>query len=143
MHRFHGRCHCGNLEVDYRTATAPQDATVRACQCSFCRKHDARALSDPSGAIEITAHDPDRLQRYRFGMRSIEFLLCRDCGVYVAAYMADGGDAVANIMVNVLDDRERFGVKTAPADYDTEDAEAKRLRRRAKWTPATLRLGKT
>ncbi len=39
------------------------------------------ALSDPSGAIEITVHDQDLLERYRFGLGATDFLICRKCGV--------------------------------------------------------------
>ena len=140
MHHLHGRCHCGNLEVDFSTAVAPEDAAVRACQCSFCRKHDARAISDPAGAIEITAHDPDLLERYQFGFKALEFLFCRKCGVYVSAYRQDADDAFANVMVNVLDDRTRFP-QPAPVDLDGETKVDKANRHRARWTPATLKLG--
>ena len=73
MYNFHGSCHCGNLEVDYKTTVAAKDAVVRACQCSFCPKHDARAISDPAGTIEITARDSALLERYRFGIGVIDF----------------------------------------------------------------------
>ena len=88
-HELHGRCHCGNLEVTYTTDIAPADATVRSCTCSFCRKHGARAVSDPAGAITYTARDPDQLHRYRFETGATDFLICRNCGVYVGAYMED------------------------------------------------------
>lgn len=139
MHHFHGSCHCGNLEVDYSTSTAAEAAAVRACQCSFCRKHDARAISDPAGAIEIAAHDPELLERYRFGLGATEFLICRKCGVYVSAYMPDGEEAYANVMVNVLDDREKFPEPNA-VHLDGENEAGKRQRRRDNWTPARLRV---
>lgn len=140
MHHFHGACHCGALEVDYRTDRRAEETTPRACQCSFCRKHDARALSDSAGALTITIHDEALLERYRFGLGSADFLLCRKCGVYIGAYVEDGGDAFANVMVNVLDERARFP-DAAPIDRDGEDAAGKLKRRRAQWTPAALRTG--
>ncbi len=140
MHHFHGSCHCGNLEVDYSATVPPEVAAARACQCSFCRKHDARALSDPSGAIEITVHNEALLERYRFGLAATDFLICRKCGVYVSAYMPDGEVAYANVMVNVLDDREQFR-QPIPVDLGGETETGKRQRRRDKWTPATLRVG--
>ena len=140
MRHFHGSCHCGNLEVDYYTTVAAEDAAVRACQCAFCRKHDARALSDPAGSIEITAHDPEALERYQFGFKAIAFLFCRKCGVYVSAYRQDGENAYANVMVNVLDERIRFP-DPAPAELEGESREDKANRHRSKWTQATLTLG--
>lgn len=140
MHQFHGSCHCGNLEVDYRTTVAAADAAVRACQCSFCRKHDARAISDPGGSITITAHDPSLLERYRFGLAVLDFLFCRKCGVYVSAYTQEGGEAYANVMVNVLEDREQFPQPNA-VHLDGETKDGKWKRHSERWTPATLQVG--
>jgi hypothetical protein len=140
MYQFLGRCHCGNIEVTYRTTVPPEAAAVRACQCSFCRKHAARAISDPEGSMEIVIHRPEHLRRYRFGLEATDFLICGTCGVYLSAYMADGEAAYANVMVNVLDDHERYTQLPTPADYDNEDEAARRQRRRLNWTPATLLL---
>lgn len=142
MHVFHGSCHCGNLNVEYTSTVAAKDAAVRACQCSFCRKHDARAISDPAGRIEITARDPALLERYQFGLGAIDFLICRKCGVYVSAYTRHGNDAFANVMVNVLDDRESFP-QPKPVNLDGEKKADKRQRHRNNWTPAILRAGET
>ena len=140
MHRFHGSCHCGKLEVNCETAVAARDAAVRPCQCAFCRKHDARAISDPAGRIEITARDPALLERYRFGFGAIEFLICRKCGVYVSAYAQHGDEAHANVMVNVLDERKSFPPLN-PVYLDGENEADKRQRHRNNWTPAILRGG--
>jgi len=141
MNEFHGRCHCGNMEVIFSTEKAPEDFSPRACQCSFCRKHSTRALSDPAGHISLSAQNPDLLERYRFGTGITDFLVCKTCGVYVAAYMDDGDDAYANVMASVLDDHESFPAAAAPTDYGNEDAAGKRQRRREKWTPASLNVG--
>jgi len=87
------------------------------------------------------ARDEALLERYRFETGITDFLVCKKCGVYVAAYMDDGGDAFANVMAAVLDDQARFPAAAAPTDYGDEDAVGKRRRRREKWTPATLRIG--
>ena len=99
------------------------------------------ALSDPSGEIEITVHDEYLLERYQFGLRSANFLLCRKCGVYVSAFLQDGDEAFANVMVNVLDDRGEFP-DAVPVDRGGENKAAKRQRRREVWTPAKLLIGK-
>jgi len=139
MHLFHGGCHCGNLEVDYSTNRAPEETVVRACQCTFCRKHDARAVSDPAGRMKITVHDEGLLERYQFGLGVTDYLICRKCGVYVSAFMHQGGEAYANVMVNVLDEREKF-LAPEPLHLDGEDAAGKWQRRRENWTPASIHL---
>ena len=40
-----GGCHCGNIEVIFETDIAPEETEPRACQCSFCRQHQSRAVS--------------------------------------------------------------------------------------------------
>ena len=106
MHELKGGCHCGNISLRYTTSIAPEDAEPRACQCSFCRKHQSRAVSDPAGRAEITIHDSDGVNRYRFGLASNDFLICRNCGVYVGGFMPDPDDAhgYATLMANALDD---------------------------------------
>ena len=139
MHAFNGGCHCGNISVVYQTAIAAKDAVPRACQCSFCRKHATRALSDPNGDLAISVDDAGRLGRYRFAIKVAEYLVCATCGVYVSAYMSDGEDAYGIVMANALDDHAAFG-PGAPMDYAGEDEAGKRQRRRQKWTPATLTI---
>ena len=142
MMKLTGGCHCRNIKVDYETVVAPEDAAPRACQCSFCRQHQSRAVSDPKGALRITVDKADLLSRYKFSMKSIEFLVCRECGVYVAGFMADPTDdkGYATLMISALDDRHRFP-PPSPTVYDAEDKEARTARRRKVWTPAVLSIG--
>ncbi len=142
LHELKGGCHCGNLTVLYKTTQMPEDAKTRACDCSFCRKHNTQAVSDPSGDLEISVADADLLNRYRFGLKTADFLVCNNCGVYVGAFMhgTDENTGFATLMASVLDARARYrGGK--PADFSAEDETARRQRRREQWTPARLRFG--
>ncbi|MDD9877710.1 MAG: hypothetical protein OXR84_09755 [Magnetovibrio sp.] len=141
MHETHGRCHCGNLETRFRSRAAPSEIPVRACQCSFCRKHGVRAVSDPGGTAEILVHDPGKLVRYQFGHRAADFLVCGRCGVYVAAVMEDGADVFATLIVNAFDNHQDFTRLDEPVSYAGEDEAGRRRRRREKWTPAALAIG--
>ena len=85
--------------------------------------------------------EPAVTSRYRFGLKSADFLVCARCGVYVGAFMPEaeggvGGLAVLNL--NALDERARFVQPAQPMDYDGEDLESRLARRRARWTPAEL-----
>ena len=80
-----GRCHCGALGFVLTSTTPPAEWQIRACQCAFCRAHAALSLSDPRGSLRFVHADPSRLQRYQFALRTADFLLCRECGVYIAA----------------------------------------------------------
>ncbi len=143
MTSFAGRCHCGNIEVAFETARAADALPVRACDCSFCRLHGMRATSDPEGRVAITIHDPERANLYRFGLKTADFLICGECGVYVAAVMNDGDAAWATLNVNTLDNAADFAQAATVVSYDGESAAARRARRREKWTPATLLTQRT
>lgn len=140
MHVTNGGCHCGNIRIAYRSGTAPGETLVRACQCLFCRKHGARAVSDPAGRAEIEVRQADDLRRYRFGLGTADFFVCGQCGVYVGAVMVEAGGVWSTLIVNAFDEPERFTQAAAPVEYDDEDEAARRQRRRQNWTPTEVRI---
>jgi len=133
-----GRCHCGNLELSLETSVRPEELSLRADTCSFCRKHGARTTSDPSGRVVITVHHPDELLRYRFGLETADFLVCTRCGIYVAAVMNEGSRSYATVNVNTLDAVDRLTQPARPATYEGESAAERSARRKARWTPAVI-----
>ena len=138
---YSGRCHCGALRLRLESERAARELPVRTCGCGFCSKHRPRYTSDPGGRVVIEIDDDAHVSRYRFGLRLADFLVCRVCGVFVAAYEpGQPGRAVINL--ECLDDAAAFDAPaTRFGDYDRED-EAARLARRARtWTPALVRVG--
>jgi len=136
MTGFPGACHCGAVGVFFETDADPDSLQVRACQCGFCRRHGAKTVSDPKGRLTLS-FEPEAVHLYRFGTRTSDFLVCRECGTYVASIMEDV--AVVNA---VGADIEVFAGRTPdPVDYENETIEAKRARRRAKWTPVVIEGG--
>ena len=138
MRQYRGSCHCGALEVVFESASAPEALTLRACDCGFCRRHGVRAVADPRGAVRIVETAPEALQRYRFGLATADFLLCRTCGCYLGALLGDDDGAWLTLNVNCLEARAAFDPSPPAVSYDHEDAEGRRARRRANWTPAEL-----
>jgi hypothetical protein len=134
----HGQCHCGSIAIELRTIRAPEAQVLGACQCSFCRKHNARAFSDPGAHVTLRAVDPGNVQLYRFGLATADVVLCRACGVYMAMLLAEADGVRSVINVDALDDRARFTATSAPRDYSAETAQERIARRKAKWTPTTL-----
>ena len=127
-----GRCHCGALGFVLTSTTPSADWQIRACQCAFCRAHAALSLSDPKGSLRFVHADPSQLQRYQFALRTADFLLCRQCGVYIAAVTRDGKHGIINTRT-LLDATALPDPK--PMVYEGE-TEATRLARRAeRWTP--------
>ena len=128
---FHtGGCHCENIKVRLRLAKPPEQMPLRSCSCSFCRSHGTRTISDRDGLVEIAATDWSLVERYQFGSRTADYLLCRRCGVYVGAVCETSSGLRAVVNVNCLDDRAAFTRAPAAPDYDGETTDA-RLGRRA------------
>ncbi len=136
---YQGSCHCGAIGYRYRTDIAPEQWSIRACQCSFCRAHDALSASDPAGSIEFTVANPKLLNRYRFGLRTADFLLCRECGVYVGALIETENGQFGMINTHgLLQSPEMLAAQ--PMSYDSEDVGARVSRREKRWTPAGVNL---
>jgi hypothetical protein len=132
--RYEGGCHCGAIAVAFHTLERPHRWRVRSCQCSFCRVHGARTTADPRGSIEFHVADTSKLVRYQFGTRSTDFLLCRQCGVYVAALLVSPVGSFATLNINAID--MRFDVPEAqPVSYDGESVQERISRREQRWTP--------
>jgi|CXWL01.1.fsa_nt_gi hypothetical protein len=130
---YRGACHCGAVRAEYTT-----DAPVRLRQdgCSFCATRGVKSASDPNGNLTLTSkHD---LIRYRFGHKSADFLICPNCGTYVATQMIgpDGVVGVANVVgLNIPELRDEPATLTS---LDGETADARIARRLSRWTPLTL-----
>ncbi len=132
---FQGSCHCGAIGFDYHTNISPAEWSVRACQCSFCRAHDALSTSDPNGQLEFTSRNTEVLQRYRFGLKTADFMLCGRCGVYIGAVIETAGGAFGIVNVHALRATPGNTAKLAPASYDNENVAGRVSRREARWTP--------
>lgn len=130
-------CHCGKVSVLFETQKSPQELGVRTCQCDFCRRHGAVNISDPDGRITIDCGE-DSVERYRFALRTADFLICRTCGVYIAAAMGEGQRIVSTLNVAGLRIKELADVEEAPMEYGDETTEARIARRFQKWTPTTF-----
>jgi len=134
-HRFEGGCHCGNLTYVFEASADLPKLGRRACQCRFCRMHGARNTSDPKGAMCLTVRDPARLMRYRFGLKTADFLICGRCGVYIGAMLSDGDGDWMTVNVNSFEDPPPMDFPIVHAVYDEESLAARIARRKAKWTP--------
>lgn len=133
-----GGCHCGNLRYVFETRLALAELPLRTCQCAFCKAHGARSTSDPAGRIRFTVGEPAQLTRYRFGLRSADFLICARCGVYVGALMREDDAAWAIVNANTLEAAAQLTQAPTPMDYGAEDEPRRRARRRQRWSPAAL-----
>lgn len=137
MNLYAGQCFCGSIAYEYQTAVAPPDWSIRACQCAFCRAHDALSTSDPAGSLRFSAANPHNLQRYRFAMRTADFLLCRECGVYIGAVIESDLGRFGIINTHALVQMPADIAAVSPITYDSEDERGRIGRRETRWTPVT------
>jgi hypothetical protein len=141
-YRFDGGCHCGNLSYVFEASASLEILDVRACMCSFCRAHGARNTSDPNGSIWIAVRDSTNLERYRFGLRTADFLICKICGVYIGALLPDGDRGWFTVNVNTFRNKPPLDFPLTPNVFDAEDTQGRVSRREARWTPvAEFRIG--
>jgi hypothetical protein len=132
-----GGCHCGNLRVRLRLTKPPEEQPVRSCACSFCLRHGTRTVSDPKGEARIWG-DFSQVVRYRFGSRTADYLLCAQCGVYVAAVCDTPVGNRAVINTRCLEDQEAFVREAEHPNYDDETTDARLARRERNWMPVVV-----
>jgi len=137
MTDYLGECHCGAIGYTYSSEAKPADWAIRACQCRFCRAHDALSASDPAATIAFVASEPDQLQYYRFGLNTADFLICRRCGVYIGAAIETPGGRFGIINTHALTDPVPDTANPQPVSYDGERTEDRVDRRVERWSPVT------
>jgi hypothetical protein len=132
-----GACHCGSIRGSFETAKSPAELGVRACQCAFCRRHGALNITDPQGRFVIEGA-ADAIERYRFALKTADFLICRHCGVYAAAIIGEGDAIYSTANITGLRMAGFDSVEPQPIVYDAEDAGGRTDRRTTRWTPTTF-----
>ncbi len=133
MEVYGGSCHCGAIGLRFQSAKRFDQLGARTCQCSFCLKHGASWTSDPDGSCDITLSGP--VNRYRFGTKTADFLICGNCGVVPVVVSEIDGRHLGVVRVNALDAAVNFLKHAAPMDLDGELLEARLDRRAQRWTP--------
>lgn len=136
MRNYSGSCHCGTMTFSFETG---KPLAPRACQCSFCRKHAARTVTDPDGQAVV---EVPRDGGYRFASRAADYLVCGRCGVYIGAVARIDGTLYATLNLNAFDQPHPELMGT-PVSYDDDTPETKAQRRRERWTPVITRIGRS
>lgn len=133
-----GGCHCGSLRFEYRIPVAPSAWSVRTCNCSFCRAHRGIATSHPDAEIEFRETAPGTLQRYRFGQRTADFLICTRCGVHVGVVMEVDGAWFGIINLNTLRETPEGLPEPQKRDFGEESPAQRIARRKSTWARARV-----
>lgn len=72
-------CHCGAVELSVTLSNGL--ATARRCDCSFCARRGAAAVTAPLDGVEIVK-GADKLTLYQWGTRTAQHYFCSVCGIY-------------------------------------------------------------
>lgn len=130
---YRGACHCGVVRADYET-----DVPVHLRQdgCGFCRARGVKSASDPAGALRIRSERA--LIRYRFGHKTADYLICPECGAYVATFMVGPDGPVGVVNVVGLDIAELRDEPATLSSLGGETPDERIARRLSRWTPMTL-----
>jgi hypothetical protein len=123
MHELSGGCHCGNIVVRVRLSRVPDSYSPRACDCDFCRKHGAAYLSDTAGSLTIHIRNPRDSSSYRQGSGAAECLVCRNCGVLIAALYRGAEQSYATVNVRILETGASFAAEQPVSPHKLSEAE--------------------
>ncbi|MTJ05520.1 GFA family protein [Sediminimonas qiaohouensis] len=72
-------CHCGAVEL--RVTLSDGLHSARRCDCSYCRRRGAVAVSAPLDGIRIV-RGADNLALYTWGTGTAKHWFCKTCGIY-------------------------------------------------------------
>lgn len=89
--------------------------------------------------LTIRVADEDRLVRYMFAHHTAEFLICSECGVYVASVTVGTDQQRAIAQLNTIEDNQHFGHAVA-VNYNDESQAERVQRRREVWMPVTIAI---
>ncbi len=93
------------------------------------------STSDPAAKIEFHAAQAAQLNRYRFGLKTADFLLCRNCGVYTGAVIETQKGRFGIINTHALRPAVENLADPMPASYDGEVQTRRIARREERWSP--------
>ena len=72
-------CHCRAVELDVTLTEGLEK--VRRCDCSFCVRRGAIAVSAPIDGVKII-EGSNNLTLYQWGTKTAKHYFCKTCGIY-------------------------------------------------------------
>ena len=125
-----GRCACGNLSVHWQTVD--YSVVPRACQCDYCRAHDAAWVSKPGSRVRLRARDDSMHHTVRQGSGTAVFHECGACGAVLLATVEVDGETYGALNASRLRNPQGFQ-PAVTVDYSDQTADDKLPRWQANW----------
>lgn len=136
MRKIEGKCHCGNIGFDLLWPESGKMLAVRACGCTFCRKHGGVYTSHPDARLETRIVDAQCVNKYAFGTQTADFYVCTRCGVVPFITSVIEGNLFAVVNVNTFENVDPSELDGSPSDFDGESVEGRLERRKRNWISA-------
>jgi hypothetical protein len=106
----HGACHCGAVQFTVKLSDGLR--TARRCNCSYCSKRGAVAVSADLDGITIEK-GADTLTEYQFNMGTAKHYFCATCGIYTF-HQRRSNKAQYGVNVACLDGVSPFDFEDVP-----------------------------
>lgn len=79
MQTLKGKCHCGAVEFEIRSAGGPEG--LKRCDCSLCARKGAIMATALLADLTVTKGS-DKLRLYQWNTRVARHYFCSICGIY-------------------------------------------------------------
>jgi hypothetical protein len=135
MRNILGKCHCGNIAYEFLWPESGHEIPVRACSCTFCRKHNGVYTSHPQGQLIARVSDQSHVNKYAFGTKTAEFFICTTCGVVPFVISQIQGQTYAVVNVNTFEDVNPEDLMSSVTNFDSESIDGRLQRRARNWIP--------
>ncbi len=129
---FKGGCHCGGIRFEITTTKKLNPLSPRQCGCTFCQRHGVFGVSDPGGKLCVKISNSDNVNRYQFGHKTAEFLICKVCGVAPVVLSIIDDHLYSVLNGRSLDQPWPFDVSNIPQMDFGDEIPGERLERRKK-----------
>jgi len=133
-----GQCHCGAVRFE---AVLPKGlASARRCNCSYCEKRGAVAVTAMHDGLTILTGE-EQLATYHFNTGVAEHYFCANCGIYTHHRRRSNPDELGD-NVACLDGLSPFDFPEIPVNEgrihpcDRTEGNADAIAGRLRYTPA-------
>ena len=103
---YKGSCHCGSVKFSVETDLSK----VVQCNCSICKRKNAKMNLLPKEAIKITQGQKN-LSIYQFGTNIAKHFFCKTCGIYTHHQRKSDPNGIG-VNLGCLDELDSFTIDT-------------------------------
>ena len=136
--QLRGSCYCGNIRFVFVTDKSDDELPRRECQCGFCVLHGRIATSDRDGELRIAIEAPENVSKFRFGHRTADFYVCRECGMIPVVTSEIDGATRGIVDVRMIECFAWSRSETSRHDFEGEEVDDRLDRRKGYWTGTVI-----